>query len=162
MHLFALLVLTFLISIVSIPCKRESTCALTHSRKQSPPASRCFHSLQTGKHMCTYLRSAKEYARPIVSIPCKRESTCARHRNDCRDRSRKQFPFPANGKAHVHECTFNLISYVEVEGFHSLQTGKHMCTAITPTDVARLRLMFPFPANGKAHVHMRGERGVLL
>ena len=88
---------------VSIPCKRESTCAriMDLAVVNTPPVG--FHSLQTGKHMCTTetdtetethpdrfhsLQTGKhmctktklisgKFAEEQVSIPCKRESTCA-------------------------------------------------------------------------------------
>ena len=60
--------------LVSIPCKRESTCA--HYQKVMLIGRQSFHSLQTGKHMCTVAPKPKEVAK-TVSIPCKRESTCA-------------------------------------------------------------------------------------
>ena len=40
----------------------------------------------------------------------------------------KGFPFPANGKAHVHQLGETHQIQVQKTGFHSLQTGKHMCT----------------------------------
>ena len=89
----------------SIPFKRESTCA------QKPTIVRCkvngFNSLQTGKHMCTFLKMAN--------------SVCS---------DEVVFQFPSNGKAHVH---FNFIfgnTHIVICSFNSLQTGKHMCTCI--------------------------------
>ena len=38
---------------VSIPCKRESTCALCRRETRGTAVGKSFHSLQTGKHMCT-------------------------------------------------------------------------------------------------------------
>ena len=61
-----------------------------------------------------------------VSIPCKRESTCALGVSGNHHRVHT-FPFPANGKAHVHEAERAALN-AEYSSFHSLQTGKHMCT----------------------------------
>ena len=163
---------------VSIPCKRESTCAHGRRNKRSKSWTGRFHSLQTGKHMCTMadrfslsffwsfhsLQTGKHMCTKIckgiclktlisVSIPCKRESTCA--------------------------LTYEAFIGTEKVGFHSLQTGKHMCTGknernedvflgggvsipckrestcaqANETELKKLEEEFPFPANGKAHVH---------
>ena len=164
---------------VSIPFKRESTCALelaedaeiksgalgfhslqtgkhmcTNQRRNNVIVSRPgFHSLQTGKHMCTHRRIGQRHVSENVSIPFKRESTCAR--TWLRERIlRFKFPFPSNGKAHVHSedrIPMGTTSFVSIpfkrestcahtcrrkkipgseKSFHSLQTGKHMCTEI--------------------------------
>ena len=136
---------------VSIPFKRESTCA-HYRRIRNPVAVFGFHSLQTGKHMCTKYRHKEETWIQTVSIPFKRESTCARIYPSCnwdlqevvsipfkrestcahKELSKEQlsvlFPFPSNGKAHVHKIDASEINNSRDFSFHSLQTGKHMCT----------------------------------
>ena len=137
--------------VVSIPFKRESTCARQWNFC-GRGAQRRFHSLQTGKHMCTILRSIFSLSFfTCVSIPFKRESTCALN----------QFPSvaPAGSSFHSlqtgkHMCTeLQDGDTVEWYGFHSLQTGKHMCTAFGSKPRLLLNPLFPFPSNGKAHVH---------
>ena len=112
---------------VSIPFKRESTCALRGQRNtnqnldavlfQFPSNGKAhvheqrlvdtllmfgFNSLQTGKHMCTITRrKTVNHLLIRVSIPFKRESTCARG-EQYTFRRPKPFQFPSNGKAHVH------------------------------------------------------------
>ena len=88
-----------MLAIVSIPFKRESTCAqgvnpflIESSKRESTIAQKngvyeyyCqgrFNSLQTGKHMCT----VKDVLDGVTS-----ESI-----------EFGQFQFPSNGKAHVH------------------------------------------------------------
>ena len=89
---------------VSIPFKRESTRAL------------CLAGCHT--HSST------------VSIPFKRESTCAPE--DCR-----------------LSCNF-IRFHVSIP----FKTGKHMCTNVPGTRNKRTNeSKFPFPSNGKAHVH---------
>ena len=61
---------------VSIPFKRESTCA-RRQMKRPPSQVSCFNSLQTGKHMCTKQKNLTTLTTKKVSIPFKRESTCA-------------------------------------------------------------------------------------
>ena len=138
---------------VSIPFKRESTCALYRGNNlYVQPCS--FNSLQTGKHMCTendalgknliievsipFKREStcarnpvgnnRRWHREEVSIPFKRESTCAPSHSECIfDVAMIVFQFPSNGKAHVHR-----------EG----STSEPLCLCL-----------FQFPSNGKAHVH---------
>ena len=149
--------------------------------KQRP---NCFHSLQTGKHMCTGIsRRSSGYSE--VSIPFKRESTCAPVIDTTTALGLFLFPFPSNGKAHVHSGIFFALLIlvfcfhslqtgkhmctkekpVETpgeEGFHSLQTGKHMCTKVMKTQFSSSLILFPFPSNGKAHVHAKSIYTELL
>ena len=61
------------------------------------------------------------------------------------------FPFPSNGKAHVH--AYGRVGIIHTDCFHSLQTGKHMCTGSRARNLVLANCLFPFPSNGKAHVH---------
>ena len=89
---------------VSIPFKRESTCAHGSVLSDISAVAKSFNSLQTGKHMCTkMLQSPEHFRRSSVSIPFKRESTCARPFEELRSYRSQRFQFPSNGKAHVHK-----------------------------------------------------------
>ena len=87
--------------LVSIPFKRESTCALKHIDLEATFVYG-FNSLQTGKHMCTDVWNG--------FFPLS-----------------KEFQFPSNGKAHVHTSGISSSGTLAL-CFNSLQTGKHMCT----------------------------------
>ena len=63
--------------LVSIPFKRESTCAQSSSA-MAETLYLSFNSLQTGKHMCTPFYYLQDFQERIL------------------------FQFPSNGKAHVH------------------------------------------------------------
>ena len=102
MHLWQSSSLAFF-SCVSIPFKRESTCAQSNVKG---------HSVYRGRQ---------------VSIPFKRESTCALS-CDYPGCKKKKFQFPSNGKAHVHRKKKEEGSDGDNQRFNSLQTGKHMCT----------------------------------
>ena len=94
---------------VSIPFKRESTCA--------PP------------------RKALVQAGMIVSIPFKRESTCALElirRNSALSAVMAievSIPFKRESTCALTLFNFSTLLTKLSNGFNSLQTGKHMCTS---------------------------------
>ncbi len=121
---------------VSIPFKRESTCArndLTpeeslkalefqfpsngkahvHGRFRGCvfPLQEVFQFPSNGKahvHEKATVAGLKSYLRE-VSIPFKRESTCAPIGFRFHGFRSSQFQFPSNGKAHVHENSYRLL-----------------------------------------------------
>ena len=141
-----------LLKAVSIPCKRESTCA--PGGVDDMRRSGCI----------------------AVSIPCKRESTCARMPPNFSSRTSTKFPFPANGKAHVHYSQTpipphhdekfpfpangkaHVHNYIVISCFYhrhrvSIPCKRESTCAQRITRLLPGRRKFPFPANGKAHVH---------
>ena len=112
---------------VSIPFKRESTCAHGSVLSDISAVAKSFNSLQTGKHMCTVLYPHSGIGYP-VAFPFPSNGKAHVHYST-QTRSWKdfsKFQFPSNGKAHVHENFKE--QTLEKNSFNSLQTGKHMCT----------------------------------
>ena len=112
---------------VSIPFKRESTCAPNNDDNVVTTTTRSFYSLQTGKHMCTAIDGFRRDKAQIVSIPFKRESTCAR----------------------LAISIFASIIIVSIP-FKREST----CALLELTEFMEYDGEFLFPSNGKAHVHL--------
>ena len=163
---------------VSIPFKRESTCALEGRPIEVNIWCQGFNSLQTGKHMCTsmeYLNHKKHEDRFNSLQTGKHMCTVNVQRKQSGAAS--SFNSLQTGK---HMCTkkvefnvgYNLVSIPfkrestcardlatefrnDKVRFNSLQTGKHMCTRPSNgVTLEQLMKMFQFPSNGKAHVHL--------
>ena len=98
-----------------------------HQREATAAENRYgFNSLQTGKHICTYVHWRTREVGWIVSIPFKRESIYA------------------------HDVEHRVCDWVP--SFNSLQTGKHICTS-QPLQNLPMGVKFQFPSNGKAYMH---------
>ena len=87
----------------------------------------CFHSLQTGRWIASLAH-------------CRRKPKMDR-----------KFPFPSNGK--VDRKSYPITRFSEdlkqVEGFHSLQTGRWIARETGHLTTEKGRSTFPFPSNGK-------------
>ena len=88
--------------IVSIPFKRESTCAQEGLNLENDVWGYRFQFPSNGKAHVHIPDDVVKHPNKRVSIPFKRESTCARGRNQAGDVEGRRFQFPSNGKAHVH------------------------------------------------------------
>ena len=66
------------------------------------------------------------------------------------------FPFPSNGKAYINSENTTVRSIV-LQGFHSLQTGKHISTGKFFKAMFGGIVEFPFPSNGKAYINYQRE-----
>ena len=117
------------VHIVSIPFKRESTCAQIPSNFFFNDFFIRFHSLQTGKHMCTVVCNGTGGTPSLVSIPFKRESTCARKGCLIPMCQLKSVSIPFKRESTCAQIKQPLIWLIPLlSSFHSLQTGKHMGT----------------------------------
>ena len=115
-----------------------------------------FNSLQTGKHMCTFVKDIGwthrfEFQFPSNGKAHVHAATCPPYYGRGRE-----FQFPSNGKAHVHAATCPPY-YGRGREFQFPSNGKaHVHAATCPPYYGRGR-EFQFPSNGKAHVHRRGQ-----
>ena len=129
----------------------------------SPPCAigtryKGFHSLQTGRHIQTFLRSPQDRKKYLGfhSLQTGRHiQTGLTDTNVNRDGVKfVSIPFKREGTFRLQEYGSDQVN--TTLSFHSLQTGRHIQTHITPT-VDLQGTKFPFPSNGKAQADKLGQ-----
>ena len=160
---------------VSIPFKRESVSQATGLTTDASNQI-SFHSLQTGKRISregfdapnadcivfqfpsngkAYLKLWSVWAnlqRYRVSIPFKRESVSQAKKGEIDESTKCKVSIPFKRES-VSQDRKSTISYLNANGFNSLQTGKRISRIRKHGRKWGLfRITFQFPSNGKAYL----------